>query len=532
MRSSVECTEFLRHCACRVAPALCWYKLCLALLIFPSVGLAQLTHIEMAARLLSQGQTEQAETEARQALGNPTTRPLALATLGTIRLQEGKYRECTSFLTQALALNPHLVGARTSLGNAYLLQGKYDLARSSFQKVVRLDPGNFNARFELAKVEASLHNYRRSLDLAGPIVAQLSNSDDGILLLATDYGSLGRKEELRGLVRTWQQLPAPSDESSLEFGNVLAVSGMTLEAKQVFEAEQAKLTALPSPALALSLGKSYLSLGVLDRAEQNFQRALDLNPACTACDQGLADVAERQGNTEKALAYLITAKQRDPEDPEILFAFGKVCLQRNLLEDALPALAKAVALKPDRDPYVYVLASANIAQGNHAKAASLFAQLLQKHPHDAVLRYAVGAVKYLQGRYAEAESSLKQSLEAQPEQVAASYYLGLTYDALGQDDRAVAVFRDLLKSHPQHAPSYIKLGTLLLRRHDYDEAQQDLERGISLDPGSVPAHYQLGLLLRRLGRTAEADSQFAESRKLAADRSSQSDLKLRLLLPD
>ena len=103
MRSFGERTEFLRHCACRVRPALCWYKLCLALLIFPGVGLAQLNHIEMAARLLSQGQMDQAETEARQALGNPTTRALALAMLGTIRLQEGKYRECTSFLTQALA---------------------------------------------------------------------------------------------------------------------------------------------------------------------------------------------------------------------------------------------------------------------------------------------------------------------------------------------------------------------------------------------------------------------------------------------
>src|SRR2546429_2146017 len=141
MRSFGERAEFLRHCACRAGPTLCWYKLCLALLIFPIVGLAQLNHIEMAARLLSQGQIDQAETEARQALGNPPTRALALAMLGTIRLQEGKYKESTSFLTQALAINPHLVGARTSLGNAYLLQGKPDLARRSFQQAVNSIPG-------------------------------------------------------------------------------------------------------------------------------------------------------------------------------------------------------------------------------------------------------------------------------------------------------------------------------------------------------------------------------------------------------
>jgi len=532
MRSFDERTEFLGHCACPVRPTVRWCKLCLALLILPSIALAQLSHIEMAARLLDQGQMGQAETEARHALANTATRALAFAMLGTIRLQQGKYQESADFLTKALALNSHLAGARTSLGNAYFLQGKSDLARNSFQKAVKLDPANFNARSGLAKVEAYLRHYQRSLDAGTPIAAQLRESDDGILLLATDYGALGKKEELRDLVHSWQQLPAPSDELSLEFGKLLATFGMTLEANQLLEAEEAKITAHPSPELAFQLGKSYLSLGVLDHAEQNLQRALDLNPACAACDQTLAEIAERKGNTEKALAYLVAAKKLDPEDPEILFAFGKVCLQRNLLEDALPALTKAVALKPDHDPYVYVLASAYVAQGNLSKAESIFARLLQKHPRDPVLKYSIGAVNYLQGKYAEAESSLKQSLQAQPDQVAASYYLGLTYSALGQDGLAVAVFRDLLKGNPEHAPSLVKLGSILLRQHNYDEAQQHLERAISLDPGSVQAHYQLGLLYRRLGKTAESEIQLAESRRLESERSSQTDLKLRLLLPD
>src|SRR5207244_4237938 len=169
----------------------------------------------------------------------------------------------------------------------------------------------------------------------------------------------------------------------------------------VFEAEEVKIAEHPSPTLALQLGKSYLSLGVMDRAEQNFQRALDLNPACAVCDQGLAEIAERQGNTEKALAYLVTAKQLDPKDPEILFEFGKVCLQRNLLEDALPALEKAVALKPDRDPYVYVLSSANAAQRNLSNAASRFARLLQRHLHASVLNFSISATWYLHGKYAD-----------------------------------------------------------------------------------------------------------------------------------
>jgi tetratricopeptide (TPR) repeat protein len=537
MRSLGQRTKSVRPCApwTRCAPT--WHRNWLAFLLLTFLGVSELAlpeinHLEAAVRLLNQGRIAQAEAEARLALPNPTTRALALSMLGTIRLQQGQYDESANFLNQALGLNPSLAGARTTLGDAYMLQGKPELAEKCFREALRLDSRNFNARFDLVKLEVSQRNFQQSLEIARPIMSELVKSDESILVLATAYGALGRKEELKGLTASWQRLSAPSDEVSLDFGDLLLASGMEAEAKTVFEAQEMRISAHPSAALALKLGNSYLSLGDLERAEKNSELALSLAPDCTACDESLAQIAERQQNSEKALSYLVAAKQREPENPEVLFEFGKVCLERNLLDDAVPALEKAVALKPDQDSYVYVLASANVAGENLPKAASLFVQLQQKHPHDPILNYALGAVYYLQSKYSEAESSLKQSLAAQPDQVAASYYLGLTYDAIGDDDQAVPIFRDLLRRHPQHAPSYVKLGGILLRQHQYEEAQQYLERAISLDPGSVEAHYQLSILLRHLGKTAESESELAESRRLETERHAQKDVRLRLLLPD
>ncbi len=463
---------------------------------------------------------------------SPSTRALALAMLGTIRLQQGKTEESTKFLVQALALNPQLVGARTTLGNAYAFGGQPDLAAKCFREVLKLAPGNFDARFDLFKLEASRRNFRQSLDTASSIVPQLLKSDEGIAVLASDYGALGNKQGLKDLVAHWQQLAEPSDESALDFGSTLLMYGMNAEARKVFEDDEPRLAAHPLPSPALKLGNAFLALGLLDRAEKYSQLALSLAPDCVACYQTLAQIAERQDNTEKALAYLLAAKQRAPEDPEVLFEFGKVCLERNLVDDALAALSKAVELNPDNDSYVYVLGSANVAREHLPDALALFQRLLRKHPHDAILTYAMGAVYYLQGTYSEAEASLKQSLAAQPDQVAAAYYLGLTYDAIGNDDRAIPIFRDLLKKNPQHSPSYVKLGSILLRAHQYEEAQRDLERAVSLDPDSVEAHYQLGLVLRRLGKSADSESEFAESRKLEMGQRAQKDVRLRLLLPD
>ena len=146
--------------------------------------------------------------------------------------------------------------------------------------------------------------------------------------------------------------------------------------------------------------------------------------------------------------------------------------------------------------------------------------------------YAIGAVYYLEGKFTEAESLLKHSLATQPDQTAAAYYLALTYDAMGDDERAIPTFQNLLKSNPQHAASYVKLGGILVRQHQYEEAQRNLEQAVSLDPNSVEAHYQLGVVLRRMGKSSESATQFAESRRLETEQSAQRDLHLRLLLPD
>jgi tetratricopeptide (TPR) repeat protein len=496
------------------------------------VGLAQLDHIRIAAQLLSQGQKEEAEREARLAMGDPSTRALALAMLGTIRMQEGKYQESTRFLTAALKLNPNLSGTWTTLGDSYALQNKPTLASESFEKALKLDPSNNQARYDLAKLEASLRHYQKSLDVARPIVPQLLKSDDGLLILAADYGGLKKKDELIGLVHAWRDLPSPSDESSVEFAQLLISYEMTSEAKTVVEAVESKSTGHVSWTLAWNLGKIYLGLEDLDRADRNFELALSLNPACAACDQGAADVADRQGNTEKALAYLFNAKQLRPEDPEILFEFGKICLKRDLIEDALTALGKAASLKPEDDRYVYVFGSANVARGNLPKAASLFGELLQRHPKDPILSYAMGTVYYLQGKFTEAESALKRSLEEQPDQVGAPYYLSLTYSHLGRNDEAEVLLRSLVKSHPHYAPSYVKLGTILVAQHHYPEAEEYLERAITLDSGSLEAHYQLYQLFRQLGKQSEAQQHFDQWQKLQAEHGRKPHLELHLLLPN
>src|SRR5215469_13823481 len=274
-------------------------RVLLFVLVFVAAVYGQTSHIEGAAQLLASGDTVRAEAEARAALQDPSTKALALAMLGTIRLQQGKADDSIKFLTQALALNSKLVGARTTLGNAYAFAGKMDLAAKCFREVLNADPGNLNARFDLFKLEAARRNFQQSFDVAAPIFHQLVTSDEGLVILASDYGALGKKQELQGLVPHWQKLAEPSDDAALDFATTLMANGMRPEATSVLEQEEKRLTAHPQSGTALRLAFAFSALGVFDRAENSAQLALSLDPQCTACYQGLAQIAERQNNSEK-----------------------------------------------------------------------------------------------------------------------------------------------------------------------------------------------------------------------------------------
>ena len=98
--------NYMRHPNLRVRFTNRLLILCAAIsLALPCLS-GQISHLQAAARFLDQGDSVRAESEARLALRSPETKPLALAMLGTIRLQQSKYTDSVEFLNQALLLNP------------------------------------------------------------------------------------------------------------------------------------------------------------------------------------------------------------------------------------------------------------------------------------------------------------------------------------------------------------------------------------------------------------------------------------------
>jgi tetratricopeptide (TPR) repeat protein len=515
----------------QTASLLATASLCLILLLGTASDLRANSReaLQKAVELAQQGRLQEADQQARLALSDPGTRAAACSVLGAIRLQQKRLPESISLLQQAIRLEPRLLGAHLTLAQVYALQGNTKLALGLYRRILDLDPSNATARLALARSETEKADYRQSLELAQPVLASLKQSPDGLFVLATDYLKTGNHAAAVALANDWARLSDIPADWSIKFALLLAREGAVPEGIDILERAKASP---PSYELLFNLAGMYVLKKDLVHALENYDAALSLNPQSVPALRQAGGIAENQGELERSLSYWMRVRKIEPDNPEILLSFGRVCLKMDLLDDAESALTKAASMRPDDPAYRYTLAAAKVGKRQFEAAQRLLEAILKTRESDPQLQYALGSVLYLEGRPADAATHLRESVRLQPEQLAPYYYLALLARDQGNEAEAIDTLEELLRRYPDHASSCEALGTMLMNAHRYPEAESSLEKAIRLNPKSVKANYQLGLLLARMGKKAEADKQLEMAKSLRTEDEATSRLQLRLLDPD
>jgi Flp pilus assembly protein TadD len=87
----------------------------------------------------------------------------------------------------------------------------------------------------------------------------------------------------------------------------------------------------------------------------------------------------------------------------------------------------------------------------------------------------------------------------------------------GKLDEAVSALQRAAALGPKEFEAHWALGRALALKERYADALHSFQTAVLLEPNRSDAHYQLGLALRRLGRTDEANREFALVERLNKD---------------
>lgn len=178
---------------------------------------------------------------------------------------------------------------------------------------------------------------------------------------------------------------------------------------------QARGNAALDKALALdeSLGEAHASVGLRamnfewdwPRAEQEFKRAIELDPNYATAHQWYGEFLANMGRPDEAISEIKRARELDPLSVIINSDVGKVYLLTRHYDEAVRQFERTLELDPNFAQTPYLLSATYSLQGLHEKALDQIREVKGRENtpmHLVWLGYVSGAA----GRHAEAETAL------------------------------------------------------------------------------------------------------------------------------
>ena len=155
--------------------------------------------------------------------------------------------------------------------------------------------------------------------------------------------------------------------------------------------------------------------------------------------------------------------------------------------------------------------------GQIEKAASLYAEVLQRDPKQADALHLLGVLFYQSGQSARAVQLISQAVALEPENPVFLLNLGNALQDNGQFVRAEEAFRRAIELRPNFFEAYNNLGTTLVGLHRIEEAIESFGRAISINPANSEPYNNRGNALKTLGKFNAALIEFQTALRLRPD---------------
>ena len=216
---------------------------------------------------------------------------------------------------------------------------------------------------------------------------------------------------------------------------------------------------------------------------------------------------------EKAQQYL-EAFQKVQANSAASKLLAQIYIGQNNLVRAVEVLETYLRAQPADSQALTMLASAQMSQGRHAKAAALMTEAL--HSKDAPeFHTTLGLSLIGAGQAGSGIRELEAAIKRDPKQTSAAVALISLYLRSGQANKAVVMAQGLVKQQPAN-PSFLNLlGLAQGQAGNLTEARAALEQALQLDASMVSAKLNLARLERRAKSFDAASASLAAI--LAAD---------------
>lgn len=254
-------------------------------------------------------------------------------------------------------------------------------------------------------------------------------------------------------------------------------------------------------------GNELARRGQFEEAEENFRKALALEPGLAEAHRNLGTLLLETGRPGEALESCRRAAAARPHDADAQETAGAALLELGRVEEAIACYRRALAIRPATVTAWHSLANTLAGLGRFDEALEAYRRAIELDPNAAALHNNLGSLLRGCGRLEEAVACFNRSLELDPGFAQAQANLGLAHRLLGWTREARASCLRALELEPGFAPALVTLAESYADTGDFADAERLFREAIAADGESAEAWAGLA----RLRKMTAQDSAWLEA---------------------
>ena len=285
-------------------------------------------------------------------------------------------------------------------------------------------------------------NYAAAAALFSKAEAASPGTTDALLYAGKSFVHLQNYAEAESAIRIYQVQHPDSEDALYLLGFVLHREGKLVESLETYTEAAARRTPLGDDLKIVGL--NYVLLNDYGDAIKWLEKAVEIDPRNKDAWYYLGRAYYTESRLAAARKAFLIVLDLDPRDVKAENNLGLIFESEAKPDDAIEAYQKAIAwqehaVHPSEQPYLN-LGNLLLDLDRIDEAIPALNKALELAPNNAICHLKLGTAYLRRGQFKEAQQSLEKATQLDPENAAAHYQLGKLYKQIHAVDRAKAEF--------------------------------------------------------------------------------------------
>lgn len=406
-------------------------------------------------------------------------------------------------------------------------RGDFTGAEALLRGLYKRHPRNFEVNESLGLACAGQGQLKEALSFFRSAVQEEPNQAIPHANLGTTYLKLGEASDATRELSLAARLDPVNPRTEEAFGEALMLVHEPRRAQAAFTLALEKDS--ENPDLLYDSALAAYENGEWSRAETLLAQMPGL--ASSASGQALfGDVAEKQGDYEKAAKYYAAAAALEPDEGNV-YELGLDFLRHWSFEPAQRELEAGVKRFPESTRMRFVLGVAYYGGQEYGQAIAMFANLLESDPDNE--QYAqmlgLGCAHLTEGAEPQCSEVIKFARQHPADETLAVYAATSIlhqHSNAGQINEAQLLLRRAIQKNPGLPDAHFEMGYLLQVREQWAQSISELQKTIRIKPDYPHAHYRLALAYSHTGQKERARTEVILEQRYSAQASAVLDRRM------